>query len=54
MTFKPELGMSPKNTGSLNVIGPHKLTGSGIIRKCGLVGVDMVLLEKVCHCGGRL
>ena len=40
--------------GSLNVIGPHKLIGSGTIRRCGLAGVGMVMSEEVCHCGGRL
>jgi hypothetical protein len=24
---------------------------SGTLRRCGLVGVGMVLLEEVCHCG---
>jgi hypothetical protein len=33
--------------GGLNMLGP----GSGTIRRCGLVGVSVVLLEKVCHCG---
>jgi hypothetical protein len=33
--------------GSLNMSGP----GSGFIRKCDLVGLGVVLLEKVCHCG---
>jgi hypothetical protein len=28
--------------------------GSGTIRKCGLVGVGMALLEEVCHFGGGL
>ena len=36
--------------GGLNMLGP----GSGIIRKCGLVGVGVALLEDVCHYGGRL
>jgi hypothetical protein len=27
--------------------------GSGSIRRCGLVGVGVVL-EEVCHCGGGL
>ena len=40
--------------GSLNVIGPHNLIGSGIIRKCGFVGVGIALLEEVCQCGGGL
>ena len=28
--------------GTLNVIGPHKLLGSGTIRRCGLVGGRIV------------
>ena len=32
--------------GSLNMLGP----GSGT-RRCGFVGVDVALLEEVCHCG---
>ena len=32
----------------LNMLGP----GSGTIRRCGLVGVGVALLEEVCHCGG--
>ena len=28
--------------------------GSGTIRKCGLIGVGMALLEEVCHCRGGL
>jgi hypothetical protein len=27
--------------------------GSGTIRSCGLVGIDMLFLEEVCHCVGR-
>ena len=30
------------------------LIGSVTIRRCGLVGLGVVLLEEVCHCGGRL
>ena len=30
------------------MLGP----GNGTIRRCGLVGVGVVLLEEVCHCGG--
>jgi hypothetical protein len=29
-------------------------TGSGTIRRYGLVGVGVVLLEDVCHCGDGL
>ena len=25
---------------------------SGTTRRCGLVGVDVILLEDMCHCGG--
>jgi hypothetical protein len=31
------------------MLGP----GSGSIRKCGLTGGGVALLEKVCHCGWR-
>ena len=37
---------------SLNVIGPHNLTGSGTIRRCSFVEVGVTLLEEVCHCKG--
>lgn len=40
--------------GSLNVIDLHKLTWSGTLRRCGLAGVGVVLLEEVHHCGGGL
>ena len=40
--------------GSLSVIGPHNLIGSGTIRRCGFVGVGMALLEEVCDCEGGL
>ena len=33
--------------GGLNMLGP----GSGTIKRCGLVGVGVTLLEEVCHCG---
>ena len=35
--------------GDVNENGPHGLIGIGAIRRCGLVGVDVVLLEDVCH-----
>ena len=38
---------------SLNVIGSHKLIGSDNFSMCGFVGVDMALLEEMCHCGGK-
>jgi hypothetical protein len=28
-------------------------SGSGIIRRCGLVGVGVTSLEEVCHCRGE-
>jgi hypothetical protein len=31
----------------LNMLDP----GSGTIRKCGHVGVDVALFLEVCHCG---
>ena len=40
--------------GSLNVTGPYNLTGSDTIRRCGFVGKGKALLERVCHCRGRL
>ena len=46
------------NRCGLNRYGPHKLKclnawpiASGTIRRCGLVGIGMVLMEKLCHCG---
>lgn len=35
--------------GGLNEIGAYRVTGSGTIRRCDLVGVVMILLEEVCH-----
>ena len=32
--------------GSLNVIGPHKLTGNGTIGRCGFVGVGVTCWRK--------
>lgn len=54
--------------GVLNKYGPHRIiclnswpVGSGTIRRIGLVGVDLTLLEEdvalldeVYHCGGGL
>jgi hypothetical protein len=37
--------------GSLNENGPPKAPGSGTIRSCGFVGVDLAFLEKVCQRG---
>jgi hypothetical protein len=45
---------------TLNRYGPHRFMcwdawpiSFGTIRRYGLVGVGMALLEKVCHCGGH-
>ena len=38
--------------GSLSVIGPHKLIGSGIIRRYGFAGEGVASLEEVCHYQG--
>lgn len=35
-------------------IAPHMFIGSGTIRRCGLSGVGVVLLEEVCHGGGEV
>jgi hypothetical protein len=32
------------------MLGP----GSGTIRRCGLGGVGVALVEKLCHCGNDL
>ena len=41
--------------GGLNRYGPHRFIClammSGTIRRHGIVGVGVVLLEEVCHCG---
>ena len=37
--------------GSLKEMSPK---GSNTIKSCGLVGVGMILLEEMCHCGGGL
>jgi hypothetical protein len=39
-----------QDCGGLNMLIP----GSGTIRRCGLVGVGVALLEEVCHCEGGL
>jgi hypothetical protein len=36
--------------GGLDMLGP----GSRTINRYGLVGIDMALLEEMCHGGGRL
>ena len=47
--YRQENTSVPVNKGSysLNVIGPHNLTGSGTISRCGFVGVGMALLKEV-------
>lgn len=40
--------------GTLHVTGPHNFTMSVTIRSCFFIGVDMSLLEEVCHFGERL
>jgi hypothetical protein len=47
--------------GGLNGYGPHRLMclnawpiENGTIRRCGLFGVGVALLEEVCHCGDGL
>jgi hypothetical protein len=47
--------------GDLNINGHHRLIcldpwsrESGTLREYGIVGVVVTLLEKVCHCVGRL
>ena len=39
--------------GGLNNKGPHRPMGSSTIRRCGLVGEGVALLDGVCH-GGQL
>ena len=47
--------------GDLNRFGPHRFMslstwprGSGTIRRCGLIGVGVALLEEVHHYAGGL
>ena len=40
--------------GSLNENGTHGLLGNGTVRRCGLIGVGVALLEELCHCGHGL
>jgi hypothetical protein len=37
-------GLVPYSHASLNENGPHRLRGTGTLRRCGLVGVGMALL----------
>jgi hypothetical protein len=46
---KEELTLKPYCVG-LNVLG----LGTGTIRRYGLVGVGVALLEEMCHCGHGL
>ena len=60
--MKPSVDGWPLNThanmykliyrGSLNVIGPHKIIGSGPTRRYDLFEIGMAFLEEVCHSGG--
>ena len=34
------------------VVGPHVPTGSGTIRRHSFAGINVTLLEDVCHHGG--
>jgi hypothetical protein len=36
--------------GGVNKYGSHRAIKSGSVLRYGLVGVDMALLEEVCHC----
>jgi hypothetical protein len=38
----------------LNKNGSHRPIGSGTLRRCGLMGVGVALLEEVCHWGWAL
>jgi hypothetical protein len=40
-----------ESCGGLYENTPHVLIVSGTLRRCGLVGVGVVFLEKVCHWG---
>ena len=40
-----KLTIKDNDRAGLNVLGPE----SDTIRRCGLVGVDVALLEEVCH-----
>ena len=48
--FEQACGGQGVECGGLNMLGP----GSGTIRRRGLVGVGVALLEEVCHFGGGL
>ena len=48
--FELAYGGQGVECGSLNMLG----SGSGTIRRCGLVEVGVALLKEVCHCGGGI
>lgn len=49
MTWLVTILLSAKvDCGSVNENGPHGLRGSGTIRKYGVVGIGVSLLEEVC------
>ena len=48
--FEQAYGGQGMEYGDLNMLG----SGSGTIRRCGLVGVGVALLEEVCHSGDGL
>ena len=50
MCLNKPIGGQGVKCGGLNMLYP----GSDNIRRCGLVGVDVALLEEVCYCGGGL
>jgi hypothetical protein len=45
--FEQSIGGQGVECGGLNMLSPRNCT----IRRYGLVGVGMALLEEVCHCG---
>lgn len=40
-----------KNCGGMNKNGPNRPIGNGTIKKCGVVGVGVTLLHKMCRWG---
>lgn len=42
-------GVQGMECDSLNIIDPHKLRWSGIIRRYGFVKVNMTLVKNLCH-----
>ena len=48
--FEQAYGDQGVECGGLNMLGQ----GSGTIRRCGLVGISVALLEELCNCGGGL